>query len=174
MTKEEFTKFYYQEIDKVFRFFFLRVKTLEEAQDLTSLLFLKFYEFFFNNKNQTKIKDERAFLYKMAKNLLIDFYRNKNKLPYSLDQLLKEKGFEAPSSFNLEEKIELNWELERIKKALKEIKPIYAEVIILHYINDYSIKEISQILNKSENNIRVILFRALNSLKKKLTDKEKV
>jgi len=38
-------------------------------------------------------------------------------------------------------------------------------VIIFHYINDLSIKEIASILGKTENNTRVLLHRALESLK---------
>lgn len=171
MTKEDFSKFYYQEIDKIFRFFFLRVNTIEEAQDLTSLLFLKFYEFFLNEEKKSKeqkITNKRAFLFKMAKNLLIDFYRQKNKNHLSLNQLFEEKGIDFELPNNLEMKIELNWEMEKIKKALKEINSLYAEVIIWHYIDDLTIKEISLILKKKENNVRVLLHRALESLKKQL------
>lgn len=171
MTKEEFSQIYYQEIDKVFRFFFLRVDLLEEAQDLTSLLFLKFYEFFLDDKNnqkEKKIKDKKAFLFRMAKNLLVDFYRRKNKNPLSLNQLFEEKGLDIETPSNLETKIELNWEMEKIKKALKEINSLYAEVIIWHYVNDLSVKEIASILNKKENNVRVLLHRALEALKKQM------
>ncbi len=170
MTKEEFVKIYYQEIDKIFRFFFLRVDKEEEAQDLTSILFLKFYEFFLNNslKNKEEIQDKKAFLYKMARNLLIDFYRKKDKKPISLNQLFEEKGIDFRSPDNLQTKVELNWEMKKIKKALQNINELYAEVIILHYINEMPVKEIALILNKKENNVRVLIFRALEALKKEL------
>lgn len=171
MTKEEFSKFYYQQVDKVFRFFFLRVEKTEEAQDLTSLLFLKFYEFFLNDEKgirDKKIQDKTAFLFKMARNLLTDFYRKKDKNPLSLNQLFEEKGLDLEMPSNIETKIELSWEMKKIKEALKKINSLYAEIIIWHYIDDLSIKEIAVVLNKKENNVRVLLHRAMEALKKQL------
>jgi len=166
MTKTEFSQLYYSEIDKVFRFYFLRVNSVEEAEDLTSLVFLKFYQFF-QKKDEKIVKDKKAFLYKMARNLLVDFYRKKDRNTLSLDKLFKE-GFDLPSPIDFENKIEANFQMEEIKKALREINPLYADVIILHYIDDLSIKELSTILNKKENNIRVLVHRALEALKERL------
>jgi len=39
MDKQEFSEFYNKNINKVFRFIYLRVDTTETAQDLTSLAF---------------------------------------------------------------------------------------------------------------------------------------
>jgi len=44
MDKNEFSEFYNKNIDKVFRFIYLRVDTTETAQDLTSLAFLKLWK----------------------------------------------------------------------------------------------------------------------------------
>ena len=165
MLQQEFAQFYKDNIDKAFRFIYLRVDSLETAQDLTSLVFLKFYEFLKDKNKEKKIKDKKAFLYRMVRNLLTDFYRNKEKMTLSLNKLLEEKGLDFPLSFDIQNKIETNWEMERIKKSLNEINPLYKEVIIFHYINDLSIKEIASILGKTENNTRVLLHRALESLK---------
>lgn len=166
MTKSEFSQIYYREIDKIFRFFFLRVNSVEEAEDLTSLVFLKFYQSF-QKKDEKTVVDKKSFLYKMARNLLIDFYRKKDRNSLSLDKLFKE-GFDLPSPDEIENKIELDFQMEEIKKALKEINPLYADIIILHYIDDLSIKELALILNKKENNVRVLVHRALEALKDQL------
>ncbi len=166
MTKSEFSQIYYREIDKIFRFFFLRVNSVEEAEDLTSLVFLKFYQSF-QKKDEKTVVDKKSFLYKMARNLLIDFYRKKDRNSLSLDKLFKE-GFDLPSPDKIENKIELDFQMEEIKKALKEINPLYADIIILHYIDDLSIKELALILNKKENNVRVLVHRALEALKDQL------
>jgi len=166
MTKSEFSQIYYREIDKIFRFFFLRVNSVEEAEDLTSLVFLKFYQSF-QKKDEKTVVDKKSFLYKMARNLLIDFYRKKDRNSLSLDKLFKE-GFDLPSPDEIENKIELDFQMEEIKKALKEINPLYADIIILHYIDDLSIKELALILNKKENNVRVLVHRALEALKGQL------
>jgi RNA polymerase sigma factor (sigma-70 family) len=53
-----------------------------------------------------------------------------------------------------------------VQQALKRINELYSHVLIWYYIDDLSISEISQILNKTEGAIRVLLHRALQSLKK--------
>jgi len=165
MTESEFIKIYNENIDKVFRFIFLRVDSPEVAQDLTHQAFLKLWQ-----TNNPDIKNKQAFLFQIARNQLIDYYRKRNSKPLSLDAL-EENGIEIPVN-SFQNKIELTFEMEIIKKALNAIKSEYSEVIIWHYIDNLSTKEIADILNKKENNVRVLLHRALETLKTQInTDK---
>jgi len=167
MTEQEFTHFYNNNIDKVFRFIYFRVDKIEIAQDLTAQAFLKCWQT--DNNSKFVIKNPQAFVFRVARNQIIDFYRQKNKTPISLEEL-KEKGIEIPQkSFVF--KIELSFEMESLKKALQRIRPAYSEVIIWHYVDDLSTKEIAQILDKNENNVRVLLYRALETLKKEVNKK---
>jgi len=158
MTESEFIKIYNENIDKVFRFIFLRVDSPEVAQDLTHQAFLKLWQ-----TNNPDIKNKQAFLFQIARNQLIDYYRKRNSKPLSLDAL-EENGIEIPVN-SFQNKIELTFEMEIIKKALNAIKSEYSEVIIWHYIDNLSTKEIADILNKKENNVRVLLHRAIEALK---------
>ena len=165
MTESEFIKIYNENIDKVFRFIFLRVDSPEVAQDLTHQAFLKLWQ-----TNNSDIKNKQAFLFQIARNQLIDYYRKRNSKPLSLDAL-EENGIEIPVN-SFQNKIELTFEMEIIKKALNAIKSEYSEVIIWHYIDNLSTKEIADILNKKENNVRVLLHRAIEALKTQInTDK---
>ncbi|MFA5386751.1 MAG: RNA polymerase sigma factor [Candidatus Paceibacterota bacterium] len=174
MDRNEFSKFYDQNIDKVFRFIYLRVDSSETAQDLTSLVFLKFWQNIslrndLQKKSKKTISNPRAFLFQIARNQIIDFYRQKNKNPLSLDGLGELADFKSLKPV-FEEMIELNMEMERIKKALKAINPLYADVIIWRYVEDLSNQEIAQILKKREGNVRVLLHRALEALKEQLNN----
>ena len=162
MDKKEFSEFYNKNIDKVFRFIYLRVDTTETAQDLTSLAFLKLWK-----RQDSEISNSTAFLYRIARNQIIDFYRSKRKKPLSLDKVGEIADFQVTQP-TFSEKIELTLEMERIKKVIQNIKPVYADVIIWHYVDDLSSKEIAQILKKREGNVRVIIHRALQALKEQL------
>jgi len=162
MDKKEFSEFYNKNIDKVFRFIYLRVDTTETAQDLTSLAFLKLWK-----RQGSEISNSTAFLYRIARNQIIDFYRSKRKKPLSLDKVGEIADFQVTQP-TFSEKIELTLEMERIKKVIQNIKPVYADVIIWHYVDDLSSKEIAQILKKREGNVRVIIHRALQALKEQL------
>jgi len=164
MTEQEFINLYKNNLDKVFRFIYFRVDSTETAQDLTGQSFLKVWQ----NDNNSRIKNPQAFLFQTARNQIIDFYRRKDKKPVSLEELA-EKGEEIPQK-SFVSQIELTFEKENLKKALQRIKPTYSEVIIWHYIDELSIKEIADILQKNENNVRVLLHRALENLKKEVTE----
>jgi len=158
-----FSKIYDRYIDKIYRFIFFKVNSQEIAQDLTSETFLKGWESF---KNGTKIENPQAYLYKTARNLVIDFYREKGKVQIvSADNPLIPDP--AP---NLEEKAMLSSDLDQIRQALTELNDDYQNVIIWYYLDDLSISEISQMLGRTDDATRVLLHRALKTLKEKLKE----
>ena len=161
--RKTFSKIYDRYIDKIYRFIFLKVSSQEIAQDLTSETFLKGWESF---KNGTKIENPQAYLYKTARNLVIDFYREKGKVQIvSADNPLIPDP--AP---NLEEKAMLSSDLDQIRQALTELNDDYQNVIIWYYLDDLSISEISQMLGRTDDATRVLLHRALKTLKEKLKE----
>ncbi len=153
-----FSKIYDQHIDKIYRFIFFKVNSQEIAQDLTSETFLRGWESF---KNGNKIENPQAFLYKIARNLVTDHYREKGKVKIVSADYVK---ITDPRT-NLEEKAILNSDLDTIRLALTSLKENYQNVIIWHYLDDLSISEIAKILDKSEEATRVQLHRALKSLR---------
>jgi len=158
-----FSKIYDQYINKIYRFIFLRVNSQEIAKDLTSETFLKGWENF--RENHQNIENPPAFLYKIARNLITDFYREKGKT-----QIVSAENIRIiDPAMDLEEKAILRSDLEEIRKNLTNLKEEYQEVIIWHYLDDLSISEMAKILDKSEGAVRVTLHRALNSLREKLS-----
>jgi RNA polymerase sigma-70 factor (ECF subfamily) len=157
--QEEFSLIYDKYIEPIFRFVYLKVDSKEAAQDLTSDTFLRFWNKF--KENEDKIDNPRAFLYKTARNLVVDYYRLKGRL--SVVSL--ENSPELDSGIDLNQKFFLDSEMEKIKRALSKIKDDYQDLIIWHYLDELSIKECSQLLNKTEGATRVMLSRALKSLK---------
>lgn len=163
--RKKFEKIYDKYVDQIYRFIFLKVGSRETAEDLTSEVFLKTFEIF--KKRDRKIKNERAFLYQIARNLVIDFYREKGKFKIVSTSDYKEI---IDENQDLEQKMFLDSEIEKIRKAISSLKEDYQDVILLRYVDNLKISEISQILNKSEQNVRVLLHRALRSLREKIKE----
>jgi len=153
-----FSKIYDQYVEKIYRFIFLKVNSQEKAEDLASETFLRGWESFKQNNN---IKNPQAFLYKIARNLVIDYYREKGKTQV----ISAEYAQIIDPRTNLEEKAVLNSDLAQIKKALANLKDDYQTIIIWHYLDDLPVSEIAKILDKSEESIRVMLHRALKKLR---------
>ncbi len=159
--KRKFGRIYDRHIEEIYRFVFLKVSSREVAEDITSQTFLKGWEVF--KKESEKVKNFRSFLYQIARNLVIDHYRSRR-------QFLSPEDISLGKKDDLMEKAELNSELLKVKKGLEKLKGDYQDLIIWHYLEDIPIKEISNMLGKSEGSVRVATHRALNALQEKLEE----
>jgi len=117
-------------------------------------------------QNQKEIKNPQAFLYQIARNLVIDYYREKGRTQIVSTEFVPQI---ADLRTNLEETAKTNSDLEIVKQAMQNLKGDYQEIIIWHYLDDLSISEIAGILNKQEGAVRVMLHRALKVLKNELS-----
>jgi len=149
-------------LDKIYRFIFFKVATTEEAEDITSDVFLKAWQYI--AIDQKEIKNLNAFLYRTARNTVIDHYRKKSHSDLaSDDEVLKQIVDSRQQRILIE--IEIASDFQKVEMHLKKMKDDYRDVILLKYIEEYSIEEISKILDKSKGAVRVLLHRALNVLK---------
>jgi len=171
-TKKQFSKIYDKNIDKIYRFIYLKTGSKARAEDLASEAFLKAYKNFAKRKNNPEaadIKNPRAFLYQVARSTVADYYRKEG----DITKVNLEDAKDIESSEDIHKEAEISLDANKAKSALSNIKENYKEIIILRYIEEYSNSEIAEILGKSEGATRVMLHRALNSLKEEI-EAEKV
>ncbi len=159
--KEQFSQIYDQYIDKIYRFVYLKVNSQETAEDITSKVFLRGWESF--QKNRDSIENPSAFLYQIARNAVIDFYREKGRTNMVSTEYVVE--IKDPGA-NLQEKAILSSDVELVKSAMQNLKKDYQDVIIWHYLDGLNVAEIAGILEKPEGTVRVMLHRGLKELKK--------
>jgi len=143
--------------NKIYRFVYFRVKNKEIAEDIASQTFLKIWEYISSGK---KIKQFKAFTYRTARNLIIDYYRSR-------------ENEELPLIY-LEDEIEDNIKVdpdkaidrEMLEKLLRTLPDDQREIVVLRYIEEFSMKEISKIVDKSPGHVRVIIHRSIKELRK--------
>ncbi len=168
---EAFAKVYDLYVTPIYRFIYFKVSTHHDAEDLTSEVFLKTWQYIIDD-SQESIENLKALLYKTARNLVIDFYRQRAK---------REVTREDETLFNIEDKrqqsllarIETKAEMRKIEIILRRMKDEYRDVIILHFIEELSVGEISKIMDKSKGAVRVLIHRALRVVREFLKENEK-
>ncbi len=140
---------------KIYRFIYYKVATKELAEDFTSQCFLKAWE---QVSTGVKISSFQAWIYKVARNLIIDYYRTREK--EELPLIYPEENIESELKINPDKNLDIDY----LQKILLELKFDVREIIILRFIEEMSIKEIAKIVDKSSANVRVIIHRALKEL----------
>jgi len=170
---DSFAKLYDLYVEKIYRFVYFKVSSVEEAEDITSETFLKAWNYL--GKDDTEIRNLSSFLYQIARNLVIDFYRQRSlKETVSVDN--EKYGLhELPDkNQNVIAHVSKNLASEQIQNYLARLKDEYKEVVILKHLEGYSTKEISDILGKKKGNVRVLLHRAIKAMSEIATEETKV
>jgi len=161
--KEAYGQFYDLYVGRIYRFIFFKVSSAPDAQDLTSEVFLKLWQ---RLKEGQEIRNLNAFIYALARNTVIDYYRSKARTEKDLDEV----GQIANEDKDMLAKQIVDSQLQGVLKGLDRLKSEYREVVILRFLDELSIKEISEILVKSKGAVRVLIHRALKALKNNIQD----
>ena|SRR3989344_6764449 len=157
--KEAFSLLYDHYLPGIYRYIFFKVSRQEEAEDITHEVFLSAWK----NVKGYKYKGLpfSSWLYQIARNAVIDFYRTSKKtiqIELVSEELLRVHP-QAPELLNAE------LELEKIKKLISFLKPEYQDVLIMRFIEELPHNEVAAALGKSEGAIRLIQHRAMKELK---------
>ena len=159
--EEAFGILYDAYVVDIYRFVFFKVSNQEEAEDLTSEVFLRFWQYL--STQGKKVDNARALLYRIARNAVIDFYRKSGRNSVALDETHADTI--EDTSVDLEKDIEIRDEVSRLREIIGKLGASDQELITLRYIEDLSVAEIADVLEKSAGAVRVALHRAIKALK---------
>ncbi len=143
---------------QIYRFVMVKVSRREEAEDLTHQVFLQAWQRI--NSYKDLGYPFSSWLYQIARNLVIDHYRGAREHA-DLDQADLEL---ATNSLEAEEAVETRLEMERVRLAIRKLKPLYQDIIILRFIEDLPIKEVARAIGKSEGAVKLLQHRAIGQL----------
>ncbi len=149
-------------VEKIFRFVYYKISNREEAEDLTGDIFLKAWQYLISDGTE-KVDSFNAFIYRIARNCVIDVYRRRAvRQECPIDML----AYQVPDPDNIKERVSDKEQITRVLADLRKLKQDYQDIIFMKYIEELSTKEIAAILDKSQANVRVTAHRALKVLKK--------
>lgn len=150
-----FDECYEEYADALFRFCFVKTSNRDIALDLSQEIFIRLWDQLVEGK---AIENPRAFLYTVARNLVIDYYRKKKS--DSLDAL-----DEAGRQFEAGDSSSVTAEYREALAAINRLPEPYREVVHLRYVEDLPPREIALILGESVNTVSVRITRGMQELR---------
>jgi RNA polymerase sigma-70 factor (ECF subfamily) len=148
--------------DAIFRYVSFRIRSPEDAEDLTDQVFLKMIE-------ALPAYDDRgvpfaAWLYRIARNLVVDRYRRSARDAVALSETLEARGagadpFAAASS---------TLDREALRTALATLTDEQRQVVILRFIEGWDVDEVAAAMGRRRGAIHALQHRALAALQRAL------
>ena len=145
---------YEETLPAIYRFIYGKVGNREEAEDLTSQVYLKAL----NGLDQSRDAiSAQAWLFQVARTTIADYWRAFYRLrSSSLDDLLAAGWDSSPAA-----PTEAGDAEERAERVLARLPERYRDVLTLRFLLNLSLKETAARMNLSEANVKVLQFRAL-------------
>ena len=153
---QEFQCLYQENLGLIYRYIYSNVRNREEAEDLTSQVFLKAVR---SLDLKRSMQSGQAWLFQVARTTIADYWRAHYRgTASSLDDLL-EAGWEGPAEG--EAAVASNLPGERVKRLLQALPETHREVLNCRFLLNLSIRDTAIRLGLTEANVKVIQFRAL-------------
>lgn len=156
-TEAAFLDLYDRFADVLFRHTYFRVSDREIARDITQESFARMWEYLLEGK---QVDNPKAFLFRIAGNLVIDHYRRKKS---SSLEMLQEEGFDptGDDANTLTDEAAAKEALARLSGLAERDR----NALLMRYAENLSVSEIAEVTGESPNAISVRLHRAIKRLR---------
>ncbi len=146
--------------DRLLRFILKNLnKDVETARDIVQ----NCYEALWKNKDNVSNEKIKSFLFQVAHNQVIDVYRKSGRMLYVEDY--HENALSTVASVNDHKEI--------MHRALTLLPTLQRSMILLKDYEGYSYTEIAEIINVTEGQVKINLFRARKKLKEIIQSPQK-
>lgn len=162
---DAFTRLYDIYVGRVYRHISYRVATVADVEDLTQEVFVRAWRSI--RRYKPGERPFLAWLYTIAHNLVIDYYRKKGREHVvSLEEPLGKIGT------RLDPNIEEVLDLDVVRRMLERLPGDQQQVLMLRFVEGLDYIDVAAALGKSQGAVRVIQLRALRRLRQLLEEGE--
>lgn len=161
-----FNKYY----NEVLTYISKRVKRSEDAEDLTSEVFIRCNKHLaIYDVNKAKIT---TWLYTIANNLIIDHYRKADENTINVSRFADaETGkevFQFISDDSADDNVQNSELMYAINKAMSKLKPKYREIAVMYFKQNQQYTDIANVLEIPLNTVKVTILRVREALQAQL------
>lgn len=156
--------------DRVYHISYRMLGNRQEAEDVAQETFIRVYNNLESYNPQYKFS---TWIYRIATNLSIDYIRRR-KQNFSLDaDISGAEGLDwhdrlADTGLGPEEEVLADEFQNEVQSAIMDLNPKYRSVMVLRYIQDLSLQEISETVQLPVSTIKTRIHRGREALRKKL------
>ena len=156
MTEKEYNVCVEEYSDRVFAYLVKNMQDSDSAKDVLQDSFVSLW----NNREKVEKEKSKSFLFTVAHNLMMNTF-NYNKLrqqPIILEELMENRDFENKDFINY---------------LTNLLTPIMKECLLLRDLEGFAYREIAQMINITEENVKVNIFRARVKMRQYIMNLEK-
>jgi len=158
--QEAFAQLYEEHFDKIYRYVTLKIGNATEAEDMTQQVFLNALQSISSFK--WKGIPFSAWLFRIAHNQVVDYFRSKKRATVPLDESL------ASNNNNPQLIVEQKLDIEQLLLATKRLTDAQREVISLRFAGELSIVQVAKAMGKSQGAVKALQHSAIIALRKTL------
>lgn len=154
-----FGRLYDLYVDRVYAYTRSRVGSVQDAEDLTEVAFMKAWE-------AMASYDDRglpftAWLFRIVRNAVIDRHRKSERQPESVDLVA---AANVPSADAVEDQVLCRLDGETIRAAMRDLTDEQSAVLAMRFIWDMSLREVADAMGKTEGAVKALQHRAVRAL----------
>jgi RNA polymerase sigma-70 factor (ECF subfamily) len=149
-------------VEQIYKFIYLKVGNREDAEDLTSQVFIK------ATTCLDIAQDERAklaWLYQVARTTIADHWRQYYAKAASIVEGLQAVSLielaTGPIYLSDTQEEDTNQAIKRVESILAMLPEKHRRILELRFLQGYSLKEVAEVMGITETNARVLQHRAL-------------
>jgi RNA polymerase sigma-70 factor, ECF subfamily len=143
----------------LYRYFLKSLKDTSASKDLVQDVFLKLW----SNRNKIDLNKIKSWLFSVAHHSMINYLRVESRK--SVVEIEDLKLLTNCSQGQMEDR-------EIIEKSLENLPALQKSIVLLRDMEGYNYKEIGEILELSEAQVKVYLFRARQKMKESIQQLE--
>jgi RNA polymerase sigma-70 factor (ECF subfamily) len=165
--KDAFAALYDFYFPKVYAFVLAKTGSTTSAEDIVSDVFMKLLENL--HKYQDRGMPFAAWLFTITRNMLFDYYAKQKHT----DNLPLEEGIEVKDEkkdFQPASQAQRSELAEQVKKVMTRLPERELSIVQLKFFSGLNNREIAQVLNLTESNVGIILYRVLRKIKPDLNN----
>jgi RNA polymerase sigma-70 factor (ECF subfamily) len=153
---EAFQQFYREQFSPIYRFIYSKVGNREEAEDLTSQVFLKAVR---GLDSRRELASKQSWLFQVARTTVADYWRSYYGVATASLEELMTAGWQGPTD---EEPAEPDsTPAERVQHILEALPQRYRDVLTCRFLRELSVRETANTLGLTQEYVKVLQFRAL-------------